>query len=158
MLAANTSRVVMFGTTLKKNGTPEGTRTPNLLIRSQTLYPIELRVHALGAGQGVNPPKRMKSRFLVSSLQKIKGHQRQGPRIKNPSSSRELSTGKGNPAASAAGPKTSGEPSAEGKILHPGSNLPHEFARRPYCGSTPIPGGGSGIDIATTMPSIARQG
>ena len=43
----------MFGTTLKKNGTPEGTRTPNLLIRSQTLYPIELRVHycdALSAG------------------------------------------------------------------------------------------------------------
>ena len=27
-----------------KSGTPEGTRTPNLLIRSQTLYPIELRV------------------------------------------------------------------------------------------------------------------
>ena len=30
---------------LKTSGTPEGTRTPNLLIRSQTLYPIELRVH-----------------------------------------------------------------------------------------------------------------
>jgi hypothetical protein len=27
-----------------KNGTPEGTRTPNLLIRSQTIYPIDLRV------------------------------------------------------------------------------------------------------------------
>lgn len=27
-----------------KKHTPEGTRTPNLLIRSQTLYPIELRV------------------------------------------------------------------------------------------------------------------
>ena len=27
-----------------KSGTPEETRTPNLLIRSQTLYPIELRV------------------------------------------------------------------------------------------------------------------
>ena len=27
------------------NGAPVGTRTPNLLIRSQTLYPIELRVH-----------------------------------------------------------------------------------------------------------------
>ena len=27
----------------KLNGTPVGSRTPNLLIRSQTLYPIELR-------------------------------------------------------------------------------------------------------------------
>ena len=27
----------------KSAGTPEGTRTPNLLVRSQTLYPIELR-------------------------------------------------------------------------------------------------------------------
>lgn len=33
-----------------RSGTPEGTRTPNLLIRSQTLYPIELRVHCLAAG------------------------------------------------------------------------------------------------------------
>ena len=29
----------------KKNGTPEGIRTPGLLIRSQALYPAELRVH-----------------------------------------------------------------------------------------------------------------
>ena len=29
---------------LLKNGTPGGSRTPNLLIRSQALYPIELRV------------------------------------------------------------------------------------------------------------------
>jgi hypothetical protein len=27
------------------NGVPGETRTPNLLIRSQTLYPIELRAH-----------------------------------------------------------------------------------------------------------------
>ena len=27
------------------NGTPEGIRTPGLLIRSQALYPAELRVH-----------------------------------------------------------------------------------------------------------------
>ena len=27
-------------------GTPGGTRTPNLLIRNQTLYPIELRAQA----------------------------------------------------------------------------------------------------------------
>ena len=27
-----------------KNGVPERNRTPNLLVRSQTLYPIELRV------------------------------------------------------------------------------------------------------------------
>ncbi len=29
-----------------KNGAPEEIRTPNLLIRSQVLYPIELRAHA----------------------------------------------------------------------------------------------------------------
>ncbi|MEN9974590.1 MAG: hypothetical protein RLZZ282_596 [Verrucomicrobiota bacterium] len=29
---------------IENESTPEGTRTPNLLIRSQTLYPIELRV------------------------------------------------------------------------------------------------------------------
>jgi|SRR4051794_6839142 hypothetical protein len=28
-----------------RNGVPGETRTPNLLIRSQTLYPIELRAH-----------------------------------------------------------------------------------------------------------------
>lgn len=28
-----------------KNGAPEEVRTPNLLIRSQVLYPIELRAH-----------------------------------------------------------------------------------------------------------------
>ncbi len=30
---------------LPVNGAPERSRTPNLLIRSQTLYPIELRAH-----------------------------------------------------------------------------------------------------------------
>ncbi len=30
-------------------GAPERSRTPNLLIRSQTLYPIELRAHISGA-------------------------------------------------------------------------------------------------------------
>ena len=30
-------------------GAPEGTRTPDLLIRSQTLYPAELRAHKLFA-------------------------------------------------------------------------------------------------------------
>ena len=30
----------------KKNGAPEGIRTPDLLVRSQTLYPAELRAQA----------------------------------------------------------------------------------------------------------------
>ncbi len=34
---------------LKTNGAPERSRTPNLLIRSQTLYPIELRALIYGA-------------------------------------------------------------------------------------------------------------
>ena len=29
-------------------GAPEGTRTPDLLIRSQALYPAELRAHIVG--------------------------------------------------------------------------------------------------------------
>ncbi len=33
----------------KKNGTPEGTRTPGLLLRRQLLYPAELLAH-IGAG------------------------------------------------------------------------------------------------------------
>ena len=31
----------------KKDGVPGGTRTPNLLVRSQALYPIELQVHIM---------------------------------------------------------------------------------------------------------------
>ena len=52
------------------SGTPEGTRTPNLLIRSQTLYPIELRVHARCAGEEMSPFGALMSRFLLSFLEK----------------------------------------------------------------------------------------
>ena len=52
------------------SGTPEGTRTPNLLIRSQTLYPIELRVHARCAGEEMSPFGALMSRFLLSSTKK----------------------------------------------------------------------------------------
>ena len=39
--------------TLKKFGTPEGTRTPDLLLRRQLLYPTELQAHLHnGAGDG----------------------------------------------------------------------------------------------------------
>ena len=34
-----------------KNGTPEGIRTPGLLLRRQLLYPPELQAH-IGAGDG----------------------------------------------------------------------------------------------------------
>jgi hypothetical protein len=42
------------------NSAAEGTRTPSLLIRSQMLYPIELRLHAeqvnkSSFGRGVKP-------------------------------------------------------------------------------------------------------
>ncbi len=43
-----------------ESGTPVGSRTPNLLIRSQTLYPIELRVRG-----------RAKKRSLVSQCKRI---------------------------------------------------------------------------------------
>ncbi len=46
---------------LKENvliGAPERSRTPNLLIRSQTLYPIELRAHVfLVRSRGLEPPR-----------------------------------------------------------------------------------------------------
>ena len=44
-----------------KNGTPEGTRTPDLLLRRQLLYPAELLAHLNGAGDG--------NRTRVSSLE-----------------------------------------------------------------------------------------
>ena len=39
---------------IEKNGTPEGTRTPGLLLRRQLLYPTELlaRICQVGAGDG----------------------------------------------------------------------------------------------------------
>ena len=59
-----------FWKTTSLSGTPEGTRTPNLLIRSQTLYPIELRVHARCAGEEMSPFGALMSRFLVSRSKK----------------------------------------------------------------------------------------
>ena len=44
-----------------KIGTPEGTRTPDLLLRRQLLYPAELLAHLYGAGDG--------NRTRVSSLE-----------------------------------------------------------------------------------------
>ena len=45
----------------EKIGTPEGTRTPDLLLRRQLLYPTELLAHLDGAGDG--------NRTRVSSLE-----------------------------------------------------------------------------------------
>lgn len=42
------------GVGVNRNGTPGGSRTPNLLIRSQMLYPIELRVHPRNRNRAVN--------------------------------------------------------------------------------------------------------
>ena len=44
-----------------ENGTPGGTRTPDLLLRRQLLYPAELLAHFYGAGDG--------NRTRVSSLE-----------------------------------------------------------------------------------------
>ena len=38
----------------KEIGAPVGSRTPNLLIRSQMLYPIELRVHFFKGSYNAN--------------------------------------------------------------------------------------------------------
>ena len=41
--------------TLGINGTPEGTRTPDLLLRRQLLYPAELLAHILERVTGIGP-------------------------------------------------------------------------------------------------------
>ena len=56
-----------------KTGTPEETRTPNLLIRSQTLYPIELRVLCRASRRG---REESRSRRRVS-----RNSMRESPRI-----------------------------------------------------------------------------
>ena len=38
-------KLVASDTTLATSGTAEGIRTPDLLVRSQTLYPTELQPH-----------------------------------------------------------------------------------------------------------------
>ena len=43
-----------------KNGTPEGTRTPGLLLRRQLLYPAELLAH-------------ISLRLVVKKLERVKG-------------------------------------------------------------------------------------
>ena len=40
---------------LRKCGTPEGTRTPDLLLRRQLLYPTELLAHLLERVTGIGP-------------------------------------------------------------------------------------------------------
>src|SRR5574344_712234 len=41
---------ISFSHILIKDGAPEGTRTPGLLLRRQLLYPTELLAHLVGAG------------------------------------------------------------------------------------------------------------
>ncbi|GBF69976.1 hypothetical protein LAWASA_2704 [Lawsonibacter asaccharolyticus] len=43
-----TKKLVASDTTLATSGTAEGIRTPDLLVRSQTLYPTELQPHTAG--------------------------------------------------------------------------------------------------------------
>ena len=42
-----TKKLVASDTTLATSGTAEGIRTPDLLVRSQTLYPAELQPHTV---------------------------------------------------------------------------------------------------------------
>ena len=45
-LAVSLAKFVVSGKLLKRNGAPGVIRTPDLLVRSQLLYPAELRAHA----------------------------------------------------------------------------------------------------------------
>ena len=44
----NFERLAVGESIVLENGAPEGTRTPNLLIRSQMLYPVELPAQPKG--------------------------------------------------------------------------------------------------------------
>src|ERR1700687_1195856 len=56
---------------IKKSGAPGGTRTPDLLVRSQTLYPTELRAHSdeLNFSTAPRNPATGRYRFRVSSVE-----------------------------------------------------------------------------------------
>ncbi len=47
---------------LEEYGAPGGIRTPNLLIRSQVLYPVELRAHGREGPRGYSKPPFLASR------------------------------------------------------------------------------------------------
>ena len=47
------ARLRNLGGGKQENGAPEEIRTPNLLIRSQMLYPVELRAHTVKDSMGV---------------------------------------------------------------------------------------------------------
>ena len=55
-------------------GTPEGTRTPDLLVRSQSLYPTELPAHSAQAPKYISTSKSkmqvlfFKNRNIFSTL------------------------------------------------------------------------------------------
>ncbi len=56
------------------SSTPGGTRTPNLLIRSQTLYPIELRAQGRWIIAGLRPddqPKMSVARGLLRHVRTL---------------------------------------------------------------------------------------
>ncbi len=56
-----------------KSGTPGGTRTPNLLIRSQTIYPIDLRVPCGAARGGKKPNFPLAVKNFGREFHKISG-------------------------------------------------------------------------------------
>ena len=45
-------------------GTPEGTRTPDLLVRSQSLYPTELPAHNAQAPMYISTSERKMQAFF----------------------------------------------------------------------------------------------
>ena len=47
-------------------GTPEGTRTPDLLVRSQSLYPTELPARTLRLTLSYNSTRFLKMQVLFS--------------------------------------------------------------------------------------------
>ena len=51
-------------------GTAKGTRTPDLLIRSQSLYPTELSPHVLSQALGYNNTSSQKMQVLFSKFSK----------------------------------------------------------------------------------------
>ena len=64
-----TKKLVASDTTLATSGTAEGIRTPDLLVRSQTLYPTELQPHTAASQRQLSyittSPKELQVLFSV---------------------------------------------------------------------------------------------
>ena len=72
---ASANRNAAFYLTLAASGTPGGTRTPDLLLRRQLLYPAELKAHiCFRTAFRLRPPKRAGAAQIKSEANADQSH------------------------------------------------------------------------------------